>query len=168
MRRRHRRIQGSADLDITAFLNLMIVLVPVLLVNMVFVQTSILDLRFPTGEAVSTVSAELQLQVVIHPDQIQVSDNQGGVIKSIPQTDGTFDYELLSQVMRELKARLPDKRNVTIMPSMTTSYQQLVTVMDSVRSYKTVVAGSLVNAELFPEIAIADAPPVAVTAGEGT
>jgi len=43
-----------------------------------------------------------------------------------------------------------------------------VTVMDTVRSYKAVVAGSVVNAELFPEISIADAPSVAVTAGVGS
>ena len=168
MRRRHRRIQGPVDLDITAFMNLMIVLVPVLLVNMVFAQTSILDLRFPLGDGVNTASTELQLQVVIQPEQILVSDTQGGLIKSIPQENGAIDYELLSQVMRELKARLPEKRNITVMPSMTTSYQQLVTVMDTVRSYKAVVAGSVVNAELFPEISIADAPSVAVTAGVGS
>ena len=31
MRRKHRRLQSEADLDITPFMNLMIVLVPVLL-----------------------------------------------------------------------------------------------------------------------------------------
>lgn len=168
MRRRHRRIQGAADLDITAFMNLMIVLVPVLLVNMVFAQTSILDLRFPTGDAAGATQTELQLQVVIGPEQILVSDTQGGLIKAIPQSDGATDYEALRRVMIELKARLPEKRNITIMPSMTTSYQQLVRVMDTVRSYKTVVAGSLVNAELFPDIAIADAPAAGQAGGVGT
>ena len=47
MRRKHRRLRSEADLDITPFMNLMIVLVPVLLLNMVFAHTSVLELNFP-------------------------------------------------------------------------------------------------------------------------
>ncbi|HBF93454.1 MAG TPA: biopolymer transporter ExbD, partial [Marinobacter adhaerens] len=47
MRRRHRRLSISPELDITAFLNLMIVLVPVLLLGMVFSQVRMIELNFP-------------------------------------------------------------------------------------------------------------------------
>lgn len=158
MRRRHRRITGPQDLDITAFMNLMIVLVPVLLMNMVFSQTSILELNFPSGADSSQAEEQLQLRVLVQPDQLLVSDSQGGLIKAVPMADGEHDFETLQMVMRELKARLPDKRDITLMPMPDTSYQTLVTLMDKVRSFKTVVAGSVVNAELFPDISIADAP----------
>ena len=39
-----------------------------------------------------------------------------------------------------------------------TPYQVIVTAMDTVRSFKTVVAISVVEAELFPEISFGDAP----------
>ena len=44
--------------------------------------------------------------------------------------------------------------------------------MDAVRSYRTVVATSVVNAELFPEVSLGDAPPPgeqtqAVSVGQG-
>jgi len=35
-------------------------------------------------------------------------------------------------------------------------YQTLVTTMDTVKSYKTVVAANLVEVELFPEVSLAD------------
>ena len=149
-------------------MNLMIVLVPVLLINMVFAQTSVLDLNFPTGQANASSNEKLQLQVIIQPDQLVVSDNRGGVIKGIPQKEGSHDFNLLQQVMKDIKARVPDNQAVTIMPVANTPYQTLVTVMDKVRSYKTVVAGSVVDAELFPEISIADAPEVQAGAKEGT
>ncbi len=44
-------MRSGPDLDITPFMNLMIVLVPVLLLNMVFAHTSVLELNFPTGES---------------------------------------------------------------------------------------------------------------------
>ncbi|HKK55630.1 ExbD/TolR family protein [Marinobacter sp.] len=159
MRGKHRRLRSEADLDITPFMNLMIVLVPVLLLNMVFAHTSVLELNFPdTGGGSSQEQKELQLQVMIFDDELVVADNQGGVIKAIPQSEAEYDYELLGQVMQELKRRMPDKRNIIILPSSDTTYQTLVSVMDSVRSYEAVVAGDVVNAELFPEISLGDAP----------
>jgi biopolymer transport protein ExbD len=159
MRRKHRRLRSEADLDITPFMNLMIVLVPVLLLNMVFAHTTVLELNFPNTDGSSAQEQqELQLQVMIFDDQLVVADNQGGVIKTIPQKEMAYDYELLGQVMQELKKRLPEKRDITIMPSSDTSYQALVSVMDSVRSYDAVVAGEVVAAELFPEISLGDAP----------
>ena len=60
--------------------------------------------------------------------------------------------------MKQLKARLPDKKDISLLAEKDTSYQTLVTAMDTVRSYPAVVAVSLVDAELFPDISIGDAP----------
>ena len=48
--RRHKKIREEAELNVTSFMNLMIVLVPVLLLNMVFSQLSVLDLRLPAPD----------------------------------------------------------------------------------------------------------------------
>jgi len=49
--KRHRtRSREAAELDVTPFMNLMIVLVPVLLLSMVFTHTTVIELNFPTGE----------------------------------------------------------------------------------------------------------------------
>ena len=45
--RRYKRKTEAADLDVTPFMNLMIVLVPVLLLSMVFTHTTVIDLNFP-------------------------------------------------------------------------------------------------------------------------
>lgn len=161
MRRRFKRDREDADLDITAFMNLMIVLVPILLINMIFAHTSVLELNFPESSGPQdALEQQLQLQVIILDQHLVVADNKGGVIKQIENRDGSYDFEVLAQVMKDIKARVPDKKDVTIMAKQETSYQTLVTVMDKVRSFKTVVAGSLVHAELFPDVSIADAPEV--------
>lgn len=159
MRRKHRRLRSEAELDITAFMNLMIVLVPVLLLNMVFAHTSVLELNFPESDGSAAEQAEsLQLQVMLLDDALVVSDNKAGVIKRIPDRDGSHDFDMLGRVMQDIKARVPDKRDIIIMARKQTSYQTLVTAMDTVRSFETVVAGSVVEAELFPDISIGDAP----------
>lgn len=159
MRRKHRRLRDEADLDITAFMNLMIVLVPILLINMIFAHSSVLELNFPTQQDATQADTDfLQLQVIISPDMLVVADNQGGVIKQIVSGEQGYDFEKLGLVMQEIKSRVPDKQDITVMAMRQTSYQTLVSVMDKVRSYPVVVAGSVVQAALFPEISIADAP----------
>ena len=46
-RSRHRRNKEPAELQITAFMNLMVVLVPFLLITAVFSQMAVLDLNLP-------------------------------------------------------------------------------------------------------------------------
>jgi len=169
MKRKHRRLRTEAELDITSFMNLMIVLVPILLMNMVIAHTSVLELNFPSQDQMSTDDKQaLQLQVIILDDQLVVSDNKGGVIKQVFNTGrsddgsekGSYDFVTLGKVMQDLKHRIPEKKDITVMAKKKTSYQTLVSVMDKVRSFKTVVAGSVVHAELFPEVSIADAPEI--------
>jgi len=161
MKRKHRRLRNEAELDITAFMNLMIVLVPILLINMIFAHTSVLELNFPAMDDHSSEQEQtLQLQVIILDDQLVISDNKGGVIKQIKNKQNTYDFVMLGRVMQDIKARVPDKKDITVMAKKLTPYQTLVSVMDKVRSFKTVVAGSVVHAELFPEVSIADAPEI--------
>lgn len=161
MRRRHRRSHGEADLDITAFMNLMIVLVPVLLISAVFTQTSIVNLNFPRLHAGKTPDGKpLQLRVALYAHQIRVSDNQDGLIKAIPDIEGHHDYKMLRTVLEGIKTKVPDKRDIVLLARPETDYQTVVTTMDKMRSYPTVVAASLVKAELFPDISLGDAPPL--------
>jgi biopolymer transport protein ExbD len=157
--RKHKH-QDAADLDVTPFMNLMIVLVPVLLLSMVFTHTTVIDLNFPTGEGASDAfdPDTVHLEVVVKGDNLVVADGRGGTIKTIPKVDGTYDFEQLSLVMQELKRRMPEKQDITVLLAQETDYQTLVTIMDKVRSYPTVQNLEVVNAELFPVISLGDAP----------
>ena len=160
---KHRKFkhQEAADLDVTAFMNLMIVLVPVLLLSMVFTHSTVIDLNFPAGEgAAEAFDPDLvHLEVVIKGETLVVADGRGGTIKTIPQVECVFDFAELSLVMQELKRRMPKKQDITVLLEQKTDYQTLVTIMDKVRSYPTVQNLQVVHAELFPVISLGDAPP---------
>lgn len=160
MRRRHRRKQGTVELDITAFLNLMIVLVPVLLLSMVFTQTRAIDLSFsqPGARAEGSDTEHLQIRVTLRGDDIIVGSSQQGLIERIePNAEGP-DFAALTETLMEIKERVPEKRDIALLAAPDTEYQRLVSAMDAIRSYPAVVAASVVQAELFPEIALGDAP----------
>lgn len=160
LRRRIRKHREAADLDVTPFMNLMIVLVPVLLLSMVFTHTTVIDLNFPSGEA---AAGELDpdavhLEVTVGADALVVADGRGGVIKTLPNGEAGYDFAGLSEVMQELKRRMPDKDDIMVLLEADTPYQTLVSVMDTVRSYPTVQHMDVVQAELFPVISLGDAP----------
>jgi len=50
-----------------------------------------------------------------------------------------------------------DKKENTLLAEPEVDYQTLVTVMDTVRIYPAVVAASLVDAVLFPDISLGEA-----------
>src|SRR5690606_14241143 len=141
----------------TAFLNLMIVLVPVLLLGMVFSQIRMIELNFPGMEAGQTPDAEsFRLVVTVLPEGIEVADSDRGLIDVMPVSGQGQDYSRLSELLQQIKSRMPDKTDVILEVGPDVDYQTLVSVMDTVRSYQAVVAASVVEAELFPDVFLMD------------
>ncbi len=160
-RLRIRRKHPAVELNITAFMNLMVVLVPFLLMTAVFTHMTILDLNLPkpgSNAAQNKKNPPFELRVTIRDDALILSDNRGGLIKRIARLKKGQNYGLLKQVLKQVKARFPDKTNLTILSQPNTPYDDLIQVMDSARSYQTLYQGEVVNAELFPDISIGDAP----------
>lgn len=159
--RRHKRIKQEADLDITSFMNLMIVLVPVLLLNMVFAQTAVLDLKLPLGDSVGGANPEdVSVEVTIRKTGMQVvvaADGASRLIGDIPKVKEQHNYKELSTVLQQVKKSFPDKKDVVLLSSPEVNYQTLVEVMDTARTYETVVVTSVVDAVLFPEVSLGDA-----------
>ena len=161
VRQRRQKHTEAAELDVTPFMNLMIVLVPVLLLSMVFTHTTVIDLNFPaSNSAAGPVDPDaVHLEVVVYSDRLVVADGRGGTIKKLPKLEtGVHDIAQLSKVMQELKRRMPEKEDISVLLEADTDYQTLVTIMDTVRSYPTVVAMDVVQAELFPVISLGDTP----------
>ncbi len=161
---RHRRFSArrkhEAEINVTAFMNLMVVLVPFLLVMAVFSRLAILELNLPSGEG-SDQQPEpqgLKLEVVVYDDALVVNSRPGELLKRIPNTAEGPDLAALTSLLRQVKSRFPDRLDATILLEPEISYDLLVQVMDSVRMTQVVQNGELIKAELFPEISIGDAP----------
>lgn len=161
MRYRARCKGDPAQLDITAFMNLMVILVPFLLITAVFSRIAVLDLSLPRASANKpSARQELQLEVILRSDAIEVGDRRHGRIKRIPNRQGRHDLKVLSQLLQQIKAQYPSKTDAMILAEPATPYDALVQVMDSVRVVQRRQDGETVQYELFPEISIGDAPVV--------
>lgn len=160
-------VKEEAELNITSFMNLMIVLVPVLLLNMVFTHTAVLEIKLPPASDGSTQDDSLenkQIELIIREDMMKLNFPAGIALSQFPKVDGEYDYKGLSEKLQQLKQTLAnkdvEKKDILILSEPDTDYQTLVSTMDAVRSYETVMVTDVVDAELFPDISLGDAPDI--------
>lgn len=160
-RRRHKKRQReAAELDITAFMNLMVVLVPFLLITAVFSRMAVLELNLPgENREPPQTEASLQLEIIVRDGRIEVGDRDSGRAAVFASKDGEYDLEALGDYLQQVKARYPDKLDATLLLEPDVSYDSLIQVMDTVRVVQQVQNERFVMAELFPDISIGDAPP---------
>lgn len=159
--RRHRkRKHHSVELNITPFMNVLVVLVSFLLATAVFSHVSKLDMNLPGGGASPDGSTPppLQLEVTIRPDQLEVGDRVGGLMNEIPRKAGKHDFDALTQYLRQVKERFPDIVEATVLAEENTSYEDIVHVMDATRvDLHKDSSNSWVKFELFPQVALGSA-----------
>ena len=164
-----RHYADAADLNITAFMNLMVILVPFLLITAVFSRLAILELNLPGSSTEPADPQELtfQLEVTVREGQIEVGDRNLGALGIYPNADDGYDYEALSKKLSEIKDSYPEKTDVSILLESEIPYDTLVQVMDRVRVAEIVEEDSVVRKDLFPDISIGDAPVSDAPVSEG-
>lgn len=156
-----RRNTETAELNITAFMNLMVILVPFLLITAVFSRLAILELNLPgsSSEVTDPQDQTFQLEVIVRKDKIEVGDRNQGLLGVYPNSnEGGYDYQALSDKLSQLKDRYPEKTDASILLEPDIEYDTLVQVMDRVRVEEEIEEDSVVRNDLFPDISIGDAP----------
>ena len=152
----------AAHLEVTAFINVIVVLVPFLLSTAVFSRLAVHELSLPAQNSPGVEQLkvnDLKLEIVIRADALEVGDRIGGLIQRVGSTPQGYDLAALSALMQQIKAKFPDTRAASVLAQPDTSYDTLVQVMDAVREARPANAGPKTpNIELFPDISIGDAP----------
>lgn len=155
----HGRYRGRNDLNIVPMLDVMTILVFFLIFTAVFSRTNILELTLPPPSASSPPLPEkLELEVIIQRDAIVVADKSTGPLRTLPSGANGYDYDGLNAYLKLVKAKFPEKTAATILLEPEIAYDTLVQVMDAVRSFEAGTEKHSLRGELFPDIAIGDAP----------
>jgi biopolymer transport protein ExbD len=156
-RSRHRDIP---ELNITSFMNLMVVLVPFLLITAVFSRITILELSVPTASGGSqVVKPNFAIEVIVRKAGLELA-NGSSVVAAIPNQLGEYDLEKLTRILLRLKSDYPEKDDATVLMEPDIQYDHLIRVMDTLRETEIPEEGSgeLRKMTLFPKISIGDAP----------
>ncbi|HEY0635333.1 MAG TPA: biopolymer transporter ExbD [Gammaproteobacteria bacterium] len=155
------RHQETPELDITAFMNLMVALIPFLLLSAAFSQVAVLQLMMPAAGAAGAGGGneELQLELVIEADGLALKNGagKGSVLAQLHKRDGKHDLATLTEELAKIKSRYPQRSDIILRARPDTNYATIIQLMDTVRARQLSEGMVTVEQELFPDIAIADA-----------
>lgn len=163
MARRHhyrKRTKESHELDVTTFMNLMVILVPFLLITAVFSRLSIVELNLPSSAGgVSKDEVPFTVEVIVRDSGFEIT-NGTSVIAALPKNDGEYDMAGLSDRMVALKREYPDHDAASVLLEPLIPYDYLIQVMDAVRSVErpSGEAGELERYALFTQISVGEPP----------
>ncbi|MCD6581863.1 MAG: biopolymer transporter ExbD [Desulfuromusa sp.] len=164
MARRHQSrrkgMRENPDLDITSFLNLMVILIPFLLISAVFSQVTILELNVPTSAGGPTENKpNYTIEVIVRKAGLELG-NGVQVVAAMPKKDGQYNFDQLTAMLVRLKNDYPQKDDATVLMEPDIEYDTLIQVMDRVRETEVPSEnGEIVQKlVLFPLISIGDAP----------
>jgi biopolymer transport protein ExbD len=156
-----RRASVPADLDMTTFLNLMVVLVPFLLITAVFSRITIVELSLPSSAGGPAVSdPTFRVEVIVRESGLELT-NGAVSIAAIPKVEGEYDLDRLGQLVMSLKRDHPDTDDASVLLEPQIEYDYLIKVMDVVRSAALPTTEDEERPRrvaLFTNISIGDAP----------
>jgi biopolymer transport protein ExbD len=154
-----RRMKKPAELLLVPMIDIFTVLVTFLLMTAVFSRTVILQMNLP---AANTEFKEpppgLQIEILVRKDLLQVADRNTGPLATMPNTVNGPDYDALTEYLKRVKAKYPEKTDASILLEPDTAYDTVVQVMDHTRVFEMKEGIQTIQAELFPDISMGDAP----------
>jgi biopolymer transport protein ExbD len=162
MRKHHYKLQGKEELElnVTTFLNLMVVLVPFLLITAVFSRMAIIELNLPSSTSGAASEVGFRPEVIVRELGLEITNGRQ-IIAAIPKVEGEYDLATLAQYMQSLKEDYSDVDAASVLVEPQIPYDYLIQVMDVVRSVDIPDAAAengFVRVALFPAIAVGEAP----------
>src|SRR5262245_885376 len=167
-----RRVRKPSELLLVPMIDIFTVLVTFLLMTAVFSRITILELELPSAAGGPRAEEpDFRLEVILHQEGFELT-NGTSVIAAVPKVGGKYDLKTLSELAQSLKRDHPDVDDASILLEPKIEYDDLIQVMDTIRSAeKPAVAGAGPDTgppapaaarperlALFTDIALGDAP----------
>ena len=138
--------QSRSDLDVpevnmTAVMNIFLILIPFLLLTAVFVKMAVLEVSLPTGNSAGVEAlppAERSVLVIVGVDnagrlQIKTTTKEVQFDPIMPLSDGKCDYKSLRFQLKRLKINFGWMNELILQPADNVAYDVIIKIMDRCR-----------------------------------
>jgi len=160
LQRHHKQRKRVVQLNIVSLIDVFAVLVFFLLVSSSIsaARLNVISLNLPAPDrSVPETPPKQPLTVVLRKSAIEVTASNG-VRRVLANTPEGYNIQALSEVLVEAKKADPSEQMIVLMLEPETLYDDLVHVMDAARLAPAEARAAGLPRELFPQIAIGDAP----------
>ncbi|RPI03303.1 MAG: hypothetical protein EHM72_01820 [Calditrichaeota bacterium] len=136
VRHRLRGHAGNEDVNLTAVMNIFLILIPFLLLTASFVRLAVLEMTLPDLERAGRQSSILTGRVVVNvlfirENSIQLKSPEIS-LAAVPKV-AEYDWEALRSQLEQVKFKYPESMDVIITPESTIRYEIIIAVMDICR-----------------------------------
>ncbi len=139
LNRRLRSRSGSTDLNLTAVMNIFLILIPFLLLTATFVRIAVLELWLPSRERYESQSMQSQPDASSILNILKIQEN-GFELKSpnmdfepLARTQQGYPWQQLRSQLEQVKEKYPDVDDIIIAPDNSIRYDTIISVMDQCR-----------------------------------
>jgi hypothetical protein len=111
-------------------------------------------------ERIALCTAEIEKEAAAAAAADSASASAAAAAAAAAELDAKYTAQISAAdaAFATLRERFPDKTEASVLAEPDTSYDSLVQVMDAVRVRQSTDGGKVVRRELFPQIALGDAP----------
>ena len=144
-----RRERKPAELLLVPMIDIFTVLVTFLLMTAVFSRIAIMQIDLPSSAAPKPEEPKFRLEVIVRQDGFDLSDGTQA-IGALPKVSGGYDLSALSERVLEVKREHPTSEDASVLSEPKVPYDELVQVMDAIRSADLPAADPLVAGQAVP------------------
>jgi biopolymer transport protein ExbD len=163
-----RRERKPAELLLVPMIDIFTVLVTFLLMTAVFSRITIMQIDLPSSAAAKPTEPTFRLEIIVREDGFELGDGRQS-IGTVPKVNGAYDLKALTESVLAVKREHPTSEDASVLSEPKVPYDELVQVMDAIRSAElpatdalvagqTVAGAQTVKVALFTNIALGDAP----------
>jgi biopolymer transport protein ExbD len=151
-------MRKPAELLLVPMIDIFTVLVTFLLMTAVFSRITIVELDLPSAaDGPAVTEPEFRLEVILREEGFELT-NGTAVIAAIPKVGGKYDLKALSELALSLKRDHPDVDDASVLLEPQVAYDDLIQVMDAIRSTEKPAIAAATPADRQADGAGADVP----------
>lgn len=136
-----RRLRGHADdtdVNLTAVMNIFLILIPFLLLTATFVRISVLELSLPSLDRASqqqvVQKSESTILNILQIKETGLQLNSYGLkFETITKDNDDYNWQELNQQLERVKTKYPDSEDIIISPEASIRYETIISIMDRCR-----------------------------------
>jgi len=126
-------MRKPTELLLVPMIDIFTVLVTFLLMTAVFSRITIVELDLPSAASTTFTPPSFRLEVIVKKEGFELT-NGTSLIATIPKVNGAYDLKSLGDLALSLKRDYPDAANASVLLQPDIPYDDLIQVMDVIRS----------------------------------